>query len=293
MIDLQVNIIYHCQRGNIRNSNGGKNMGRVQDKVALVTGGASGIGLTSAQLLAKEGAKVVIADFNVEGAKKAAEEIIEQGGEASGVFLDAGNGDSIKEAVEWTVEKYGKINVLFNNVGLTNLQKDLDVVNMDLEEWDKLMNVNTKSVLLGCRYAIPHMIKAGGGSIINTASMSAFASDVIRSAYGASKAAVVHLTKYVATQYGKDLIRCNAVAPGLILTPAAEKNIPPALLETFKKYNALPYNGAPEDIGYTVLFLASDESKYITGQTIQVEGGHYIANPTIPDFQELMKNAQV
>lgn len=267
-------------------------MGRVQDKVALVTGGASGIGLSTAQLLAKEGAKVVIADFNVEGAKQAAEAIKAEGGEATGVFLDAGNGDSIKAAVDFTIEQYGKLNVLFNNVGLTNLQKDLDVVNMDLDEWDKLMNVNTKSVLLGCRYAIPHMIKAGGGSIINTASMAAFASDAIRSAYGASKAAVAHLTKYVATQYGKDHIRCNAVAPGLILTPAAEKNLPPAVLEIFKKYNALPYNGAPEDIGYTVLFLASDESKYITGQTIKVEGGHYIANPSIADFNEFMKNAQ-
>ncbi len=267
-------------------------MGRVQDKVALVTGGASGIGLSSAQLLAKEGAKVVIADFNVEGAKEAAEAINAQGGEAVGVFLDAGNGDSIKAAIDFAVEKFGKLNVLFNNVGLTNLKKDLDVVNMDLDEWDKLMNVNLKSVLLGSRYAIPHMIKAGGGSIINTASMAAFASDGIRSAYGTSKAGVAHLTKYIATQYGKDLIRCNGVAPGLILTPAAKNNMPPAVLEIFKKYNALPYNGAPEDIGYTVLFLASDESKYITGQTIQVEGGHYIANPSIADFNEFMKNAQ-
>ncbi len=267
-------------------------MGRVQGKVALVTGGASGIGLSTAQLLAKEGAKVVIADFNVDGAKQVAEEIIAQGGEAAGVFLDAGNADSIKEAVDFTVEKYGKLNVLFNNVGLTNLQKDLDVVNMDLDEWDRLMNVNTKSVLLGSRYAIPHMIEAGGGSIINTASMSAFASDAIRSAYGTSKAAVAHLTKYIATQYGKDLIRCNAVAPGLILTPAAERNMSQEVLDIFKKYNALPYNGAPEDIGYTVLFLASDESKYITGQTIQVEGGHYIANPSIADFNEYMKSVQ-
>ena len=163
---------------------------------------------------------------------------------------------------------------------------------MDLDEWDRLMNVNTKSVLLGSRYAIPHMIEAGGGSIINTASMSAFASDAIRSAYGTSKAAVAHLTKYIATQYGKDLIRCNAVAPGLILTPAAERNMSQEVLDIFKKYNALPYNGAPEDIGYTVLFLASDESKYITGQTIQVEGGHYIANPSIADFNEYMKSVQ-
>lgn len=194
-------------------------MGRVQGKVALVTGGASGIGLSAATLLAREGAKVVIADFNVEAAKEAAAKIKSEGGEAEGLFLDASQADSIKEAVDFTVAQYGTITVLFNNVGLTNLQKDLDVVNIDLEEWDRLMNVNTKSVLLGSRFAIPHMIKAGGGSIINTASMSAFAGDSLRTAYGSSKAAVVNLTRYIATQYGKDKIRCNGVAPGLILTP--------------------------------------------------------------------------
>ncbi|MGX4588285.1 SDR family NAD(P)-dependent oxidoreductase [Paenibacillus chitinolyticus] len=266
-------------------------MGRVQGKVALVTGGASGIGLSAAALLAREGAKVVIGDFNVEGAREAAETIKNEGGEAAGVFLDASSEQSIRDAVDFTVEQYGALNVLFNNVGLTNLKKDVDVVNMDLEEWDRLMNVNTKSVLLGSRFAIPHMIKAGGGSIINTASMAAFASDAVRSAYGASKAAVVNLTRYIATQYGKDNIRCNGVAPGLILTPAAKNNMPQPVLDIFAKYNALPYHGEADDIGYTVLFLASDESKFITGQTIQVEGGHYLANPTVPDFKAFMAQA--
>lgn len=261
-------------------------MGRVRGKVALITGGASGIGLSTAEILAKEGAQVVIADFNEEGAKEVAAAITENGGEAMGLFLDAGNAESIEAAVEKTVEQYGRLDILFNNVGLTNLQKDLDVVNMDLDEWDRLFNVNLKSVLLGSRYAIPHMIKNGGGSIINTASMAAFASDPIRSAYGASKAAVAHLTKYIATQYGKDRIRCNAVAPGLILTPAAQRNLSQELQDVFMKYNALPYHGEAEDIGNTVLFLASDESKFITGQTIKVEGGHYLANPTAPDFKE-------
>ena len=268
-------------------------MERVKDKVALVTGGASGIGLSAASLLAKEGAKVVIADFNVEGAKEAAENIVSQGGEAVGIFLDAGDENSIKEAVEFTVKHYGKVSILFNNVGLTNLQKDLDVVNLDLEEWDRLMNVNVKSVLLGSRFAVPHMVEAGGGSIINTASMAGFTGDAVRSAYGTSKAAVVNLTKYIAAQYGKDKIRCNAIAPGLILTPAAERNMSGEVLDIFAKYNALPYHGEPDDIGYTVLFLASDESKFITGQTIQVEGGHYIANPSVPDFKDLMEKTKI
>lgn len=267
-------------------------MKRVEGKIALITGGASGIGLSAATLMAKEGAKVVIADFNFEGAKEAAQNIKKQGGEAAAVFLDASKEESIKAAVDFTVEQYGTITVLFNNVGLTNLHKDLDVVNMDLEEWDRLMNVNVKSVLLGSRFAIPHMIKAGGGSIINTASMAAFAGDALRSAYGASKAAVVNLTRYIAAQYGKDGIRCNGVAPGLILTPAAKNNMPKEVLDIFAKFNALPYHGEADDIGYTALFLASDESKFITGQTIQVEGGHYISNPTMPDFNEFAEQSR-
>ncbi|MGO4694482.1 SDR family NAD(P)-dependent oxidoreductase [Paenibacillus sp. 2TAB26] len=267
-------------------------MGRMNEKVALITGGASGIGLSAANLMAKEGAKVVIADFNAEGAKEAAENIKIQGDEAVSVFLDAGDEVSIKEAVEFTVQQYGKITSLFNNVGSTNLKKDIDVVNVDLDEWDRLMNVNLKSVLLGCRFAIPHMIHAGGGSIINTASMAGFHGDQVRVAYGASKAGVINLTKYIATQYGKNNIRCNAVAPGLILTPAAKNNMPSEVLDIFAKYNALPYHGEPDDIGHTVLFLASDESRFITGQTIQVEGGHYIANPSVPDFEQYMKLAQ-
>lgn len=262
-------------------------MGRVQGKVALLTGSASGIGMASAKLLAKEGAKVVIADFNEEAARETAENIITQGGEAATIFLDAGDGDSIKQAVDFTVEKFGKLDILFNNVGLTNIEKDLDVVNIDVDEWDRLLNINLKSVLHGCKYAIPHMIEAGGGSIINTASMAAYASDAIRLAYGASKAGVVNMTKYIATQYGKNNIRCNGVAPGLILTPAAKRNMSDELLDTFAKYNALPYHGEADDIGHTVVFLASDESKFITGQTIKVEGGHYLANPTIPDFKAM------
>ena len=266
-------------------------MGRVQDKVALVTGGASGIGLSAAILLAKEGAKVVIGDFNIEGAKQAAEEINKAGGQAIATFLDAGNEQSIKDAIDLTVSTFGTITVLYNNVGLTNLQKDVDVVNMDLDEWDRLMDVNLKSVLIGSRFAIPHMQKAGGGSIINTASMAAFAGDAVRTAYGASKAGVVNLTRYIASQYGKDNIRCNSVAPGLILTPAAKKNIPDQVLAIFEKFNSLPYHGEADDIGYTVLFLASDESKFITGQTIEVEGGHYIGNPSIADFRDFMAQA--
>lgn len=255
----------------------------------MVTGAASSIGLAASKLLAQEGAKVVLADYNIEGAKQEAEKLAKQGFEAVSIFLNAAEEQSIKEAIDFTIETYGQSNVLYNNVGVTNPQKDLDVVNIDLDEWYRVMNINLNSVLLGACHAIPHMQKVGGGSIINTASMAAFASDQIRSAYGASKAAVVQLTKYIATpQYGKDCIRCNAIAPGLIMTLAAKNNLPQKMLDIFTKYNALPYNGEAEDIGYAVVYLASDESKFMTGQTLEIEGGHYMANPTIPDLNEAM-----
>ena len=206
--------------------------------------------------------------------------------------MDATKEESIKEAVEFTVDTYGSLTIMFNNVGGTNLQKDLDVVNLDLDEWDRLMNMNLKSVLLGARFAIPHMQKAGGGSIINTASTAAVAGDSVRSAYGASKTAVTGLSRYIATQYGKDNIRCNSIAPGLILTPAAKNNLPDEVRDIFMKYNALPYHGEPEDIGNTVLFLASDESKFMTGQLLVVDGGHYMTSPTISDIEALSANAQ-
>ncbi|SEN04821.1 NAD(P)-dependent dehydrogenase, short-chain alcohol dehydrogenase family [Mesobacillus persicus] len=259
-------------------------MGRVQDQVAIVTGGASGIGYATALKLAKEGAKIVIGDFNQHGAEQTAKEIKLNGGEAFGLFMDAAKEDSIKNLIDFTVESFGKIDILFNNVGSTDLNKDLDVVNLDLDEWDRLMDVNVKSIVIGCKYAVPHLIKSGGGSIINTASMAGFTGDSIRTAYGSSKAAVVNLTRYIAAQYGKYSIRCNAVAPGLILTPASERNLPPDILELFLKHNALSYHGKPDDIANAVLFLASNESKFITGQTLQIEGGHYISNPTMPDF---------
>ena len=259
-------------------------MNRLKDKVAIITGGASGIGEATAILMAREGASVMIGDYNLEQANAVAEKINKNGGTACAMFLNALEKESIKNLIEQTVQTYGKLDIIHNNVGGTNPQADLDIVNMDEKEWHRGFQLNIDSVMYGCRYAIPYMQKNGGGSIINTTSMAAFNGDFMRTTYGSSKAGVVSLTRYVAAQYGKQNIRCNAVAPGLIMTPAAIHHVPDFMKELFLKFNALPYHGEPNDIAYTVLFLASDESKFITGQTIEVEGGHYINNPTAPDM---------
>lgn len=265
-------------------------MSRLQDKVAIITGGASGIGEATAILMAREGAKVMIGDYNLEQANAVAEQIKKNGGEASAMFLNALEKESIKELIDRTVECYEKLDIIHNNVGGTSPRLDLDIVNMDENEWHRGFQLNLDSVMYGCRYAIPYMQVNGGGSIINTSSMAGFNGDFMRTAYGASKAGVVSLTRYVAAQYGKQNIRCNAVAPGLIMTPAAINHVPEVMKELFLKYNALPYHGEPNDIAYTVLFLASEESKFITGQTIEVEGGHYINNPTAPDMVAMFQS---
>ena len=247
---------------------GDMTMNRLQNKVAIITGGASGIGEATAILMAQEGAKVMIGDYNLEQAKAVAEKIKANGGEASAMFLNALEKESIKELIDKTVETYGKLDIIHNNVGGTNPQRDLDIVNMDENEWHRGFQLNIDSVMYGCRYAIPYMQKNGGGSIINTTSMAGLNGDFMRTTYGASKAGVVSLTRYVAVQYGKQNIRCNAVAPGLIMTPAAINHVPDVMKELFLKHNAVPYHGEPNDIAYTVLFLASEESKFINGHPL-------------------------
>lgn len=258
-------------------------MGRLNGKVAIVTGGASGIGQATATILAAEGARVVVADFNEAGAQRVADAIRAAGGEAAAVALDATSADSVRAMVEFARATYGALHILHNNVGGTDVTKDLAVVDLDLDCWDKVFALCLKSVLMGCKFAIPLMIESGGGSIINTASMSGTAGDLANTAYGVAKTGVMSLSKYVATQYGAQNIRCNAVAPSVVMTPAVEQFMPEPMLNSFRKQTLLPRLGKPEDIGYLVAFLASDEAGYITGQTLIADGGLSAHLPTTAD----------
>lgn len=251
-------------------------MGRLEGKVTIVTGGASGIGQAACELFASEGAAVTVADLNGEGAERVAETIRKAGGRALGHAVDIGDPPAIEAMVRTTVEELGGLHVLFNNAADTSvatLSRDGTVVDMDIEIWDHVMAVDLRGAMLCAKYAIPHMRRAGGGSIVNTSSNQSIGADLTQTAYGIAKAGINHLTRFIATQNGPDGIRCNTLSPGLILTPAVGRATPEAFQAEIQSHSPLGRLGRPDDLAQAALFLASDESSYITGQTISVDGG--------------------
>lgn len=248
-------------------------MDRLLGKVAVITGAASGIGRAAAARFVAEGAAVVIGDLDKEQAAEAAAALTAGSGRAVGQGVDVLEESSLEALVGRAVSEFGGLDILCNHVGGSNPRKDLDLLRMDLDEFDRTMRLNVRSTVIGCRLALPHMIAAGGGSIVNTASVGGLSGDFLQSAYGTAKAAVIRLTQYVATQYGDRRVRCNAVAPGAVMTPALADNVPAATIEGIRAHNALPFIGEPDDIANAMLFLASDESRYITGQVLVVDGG--------------------
>jgi NAD(P)-dependent dehydrogenase (short-subunit alcohol dehydrogenase family) len=257
---------------------------RLENKVALITGAGSGIGAATATLLAAEGAAVAVVDVIAERAEATAAAINSNGGSALAITADVSDEEQVRGMVEATVAAFGRLDILHNNAALVDPKMfplDGRVVDMGVEVWDMVMAVNLRGPMLGCKHAIPRMIESGGGSIINMSSGSSRLGDLERSAYGASKAGVNALTLYVATQHGRDRIRCNTILPGLVLTPAARDNLLPGMRQTLESNVLTPYVGEPDDIAYLVLYLASDESKYVTGQAFPVNGGMSSHQPTL------------
>ncbi|WP_223446269.1 SDR family NAD(P)-dependent oxidoreductase [Pseudomonas sp. BF-R-19] len=251
-------------------------MGLLEGKVVIVTGGASGIGAVSTEVLAAEGARVVVADINREGAERQALKVRDSGAEALALHVDLQDQESIQSMVADTVKAFGGLDVLFNNAADTRLSstRDTAVEHVDVEVWDEIMRVNLRGTMLAIKYAIPHMRERGSGSIINTASGAGQAGAHSFSAYGVSKAGVIMLTQYVATQHGKEGIRCNAISPGLIVTPAvidtyAEGEMGKMML----RHHLTARLGQPEDIAHALVFLASDRSAFVTGHCLNVDGG--------------------
>lgn len=265
-------------------------MHRLEGRVAIVTGGGGGIGSAVARRLAAEGAKVAVADLFEDAARRAAEPLGESG---FAVQFDAGDAGSVKAMVEATVARFGKLDILHNNAAMTDPAKhpqDRTAIDTPLEIWREILDVNLTGYMLGCRYALPHMIAGGGGAIINTASNSGTAGDLARIAYGTSKGGIITLTRYIATQHGKQNIRCNSIAPGVVLTEALEKTVP-GLKEIIKRHILTPEFGTPDDIAALVAFLASDEARYITGENISISGGGLVHQPHCADLAAFMGEA--
>jgi NAD(P)-dependent dehydrogenase (short-subunit alcohol dehydrogenase family) len=249
---------------------------RLKDKVAIVTGAASGIGAATAAALAAEGACVVLADINLDGARKQAASIAAEGARTAAVALDLGDPASVEAMIRFAVEQFGGLDILDNNAADTRLSatRDVGVEHTEIEVWDSLMRTNLRGTMLACKYAIPRMRARGGGSIINMSSGSGLTGALAPTAYGVSKAGIITLTQYVATQHGKEGIRCNAIAPGLIVTPATANSYSSGPFgEMMLRHHLTPRLGMPSDIAAAVVFLASDEAAFITGQTLCVDGG--------------------
>lgn len=252
-------------------------MSRLAHKVAIITGAASGMGLAGAQLFAREGAHVVMTDVTAEALEREAAAITESGGTVLALPHDVSKAEAWQTVVERTIAEFGRIDVLVNNAGV---HKPLGVLETTEADWDFVLDINAKSVWLGSKAVIPHMQKAGGGSIVNISSIAAFTgglqSDGGGMAYSASKGAVRSLTKHIAHAFAADSIRANSIHPGPIYTGLAKATgiTKEEMGEVYGSGTPIPpHVGDPEDIGYGMLYLASDESKFVTGEELVIDGG--------------------
>ncbi len=213
----------------------------------------------------------------------------EAGGPAHPFRADVTVEEDVAAMVESAVSRWGRLDVLHNNAGTTDVDlvgADGDITAMPIELWDHMMAVNLRGPMLGCKHAIPHLLRRGGGSIVNTSSLSAAAGDLRYSAYGSAKGGLNSFTRYVATMYGKQGVRCNAVAPGLVATERAREHFDPELLAIYEGNHLTPHLGSPEDVAEVVAFLASDAAAYVTGQVVAVDGGLFSHLPTFAQMRE-------
>jgi NAD(P)-dependent dehydrogenase (short-subunit alcohol dehydrogenase family) len=256
---------------------------RFNGKVAIVTGGGSGIGRATAVLLATEGAMVTVADISADAAASVADGVRGAGGIARPHVVDVADADAVAGMVTDTVREFGGLDIMHNNAAALDQNRlDQDVATMDLATWERVMAVNLTGPMLGCRYAIPAMLERGGGAIVNTASAAAFYGSRTLLAYGTSKAGVVALTRYVATAYADRGIRCNAVAPGVVVAREAQEALGGPMGDRLQRYTVnhpIGRLGYPEDIAEAVAYLASDAAAFVTGEVLRVDGGYTAHDP--------------
>jgi NAD(P)-dependent dehydrogenase (short-subunit alcohol dehydrogenase family) len=246
-------------------------MGILDNKVALVTGAGSGIGLAVAHTYAKEGAKVIVSDINEEHGKIAVEDIKANGGEASFVKADTSKPEEVEAMVKKTVEIYGKLHIACNNAGIGGEQELTG--DYSLDSWRKVLSINLDGVFYGCKYQLEQMEKNGGGVIVNMASIHGTVAAPLSSAYTSAKHAVVGLTKNIGAEYGKKNIRCNAVGPAYIETPLLE-SINGDMKNALIAKHPMGRLGKPQEVAELVLFLSSEKSSFMTGGYYLIDGGY-------------------
>ncbi|MBQ3295569.1 MAG: SDR family oxidoreductase [Erysipelotrichaceae bacterium] len=261
-------------------------MNRLKDKVAIVTGSTSGIGIGIARLYAAEGAKVMVCGRRKEKGEAVVERIKAEGGQAEFHVLDLTDVDSIKALIDDTAAKYGRIDVLVNNAANVGLP-DGRVDELSLKMWDNIFNSDLRGTFYAIKCVLPYMQKQGKGSIVNIGSMASCGGDLGATAYSCAKAGVDMLTSSVALQYGKDNIRCNCVRPGLIVTPENDAYVSQELKDIFLSNIEVNRYGCPEDIGHLCVYFGSDEADYVSGQIINVDGGMNSHAPTVAQFRAL------
>jgi NAD(P)-dependent dehydrogenase (short-subunit alcohol dehydrogenase family) len=241
---------------------------RLEDKVALVSGSTRGIGRTIAEMFAAEGAQVVVSGRSVDKGEKVAERIRDAGGDATFVELDVSDEDSVRHAIDATVERYGRLTTLVNNAAPTDLvnTRIKPLTEFDTEEWEAILRTTlTGNVFWACKYGIPHLIDAGGGSIVNISSGGAVFGSYGISAYSAAKGGMNAVTRTIAVEYARHGIRCNVIVVGRVVSHPKDRgpNVPGALTRV----------GQPSDIAYAAMWLAADESEFVTGSTVTADGG--------------------
>lgn len=257
---------------------------RLIDKIVLVTASTRGIGLAIVQKCAQEGALVYMAARNLERAQEVAEKLCADGFHVKCVYNDATKPETLVTMVEEVVTDAGRIDVLVNNFGTSNPRKDLDFSNTDANIFLDTVNLNLRSVFMASQAAAKHMAERVGGSIINISSVGGLVPDISQVSYGTSKAAINYLTKLIAVQEARNHIRCNAVLPGMTATEAVEKNLSEEFRSLFLRHIPLRRMGLPEEIAAAVVYLASDEAAYTTGQILTVSGGFGLATPVYGDL---------
>jgi 3-oxoacyl-[acyl-carrier protein] reductase len=240
---------------------------KLKDKVAIVTGSTSGIGESIATLFAAEGAKVVVSGRNLERGSQVTQQILDSGGTATFIPMEARKTETIKGLIDNTISEYGKVDILVNNAGTILIKPFLDIT---LDDWDFLVETDARSYLYAMQQVIPHMIKSGGGVILNVASLASIKPSINYSLYNFVKAGLNLMTKSVALEFAKNNIRLNVLCPGTIMTPMIEGS---PLNETRLKNIPLGRFGTSQDVAYAALYLCCDESSFVTGSSLVVDGG--------------------